>query len=92
MFNGYSGYFPPLYIEFSRKLGHQPVAQSISDLNYLCIDYLILHRDRYSEQLIKKITYQLDNRRGDVQFIQQIGNAYIYRIKDCDPDRETLHQ
>jgi hypothetical protein len=45
--NGYSGYYPPQYVETVVRTEHFPDDRSFAQLRHLGVRYIIVHRDFY---------------------------------------------
>lgn len=50
LFNGYSGYFPPVYLEMLERMAEGFSEERIKDFQALGLKYLVVHRDQLAQE------------------------------------------
>jgi len=86
--NGYAGYFPPLYYELERRWANEPLEQNIKDLKNLGVKYIILHSSLYEEDELKSIMSEIAVLEGQIQFVKQLDESYVYELIYFPEDQE----
>ena len=79
--DGYSGFVPPLRGEIAYELQSFPNERSISLLQALGVEYVVIHSDKMKIQ---------DIRSTDLQLAQQYGADQIYRVAPRAQDASAL--
>ncbi|UCF95288.1 MAG: discoidin domain-containing protein, partial [Desulfobacterales bacterium] len=85
LLNGYSGYFPPLYMELVRRMEILPLARNIKDWSQLGIRYVILHSGLYKPEDFEKIKAELTQLQSQIRFARQFGSHVVYELIDREP-------
>ena len=80
MFNGYSGYCPPLYGALRIRLENLPLELNINHLEDLGIRYVILHASEYPPESFKRIESAISKLKNRIRFIKKFGDDYVYEI------------
>jgi hypothetical protein len=78
--NGYSGYFPPVYVELLRRWRECPLAQTIEDAHELGVGLLIFHSSEFSPEVFVQTLEELARHREEIVFVGQHGEAFVYKI------------
>jgi len=81
MVNGRSSFFPPLYIEISRRWNKYHNQQFVNDLKMLDVDYMIIHAHLINKKKMNLIISRFSTYIDDIQFLKKIGESYIYKLK-----------
>lgn len=89
--NGYSGYYPPLYYELKRRWQRESLEQNIKDLKRLGVKYVIFHSSLYDEEELERIMQDISNLPEQIQFIEQLDEAYIYELAYFPEERKKVH-
>jgi hypothetical protein len=79
--DGYSGFVPPLRGEIAYEMQFFPNERSISLLQALGVEYVIVHSNQFKTQ---------DIRAADLQLAQQFGADWIYRLEPRVQDARAL--
>lgn len=78
--NGYSGFFPPYYIELLHHLQSFPSDESITRLEDVGVRYVIIHSAEIKENEWDNIKNSLENYKDRIEFVNKCGQDYVYRI------------
>ena len=84
MVNGYSGYYPPSYLERLERLRDFPSERALRQLKLDTVEYVILHAAPYPPTELKEIRAQLLAQGHLVElasFEAADGPAYLYRMR-----------
>jgi len=79
--NGYSGYYPPGYLNLVKKLKTFEPENDLNLIKKFKADYIIFHFDKYTEDN-KNYTINQANCSQELQFIKNFDYIYIYKIND----------
>jgi len=79
--NGYSGFFPPLYVEIGRRWREIPIGQNIADLKELGVRYLILHEELFPAEESTRLREELARLEKDVRLVGRFGEARVYEVE-----------
>ncbi|MBN2143785.1 MAG: discoidin domain-containing protein, partial [Candidatus Aureabacteria bacterium] len=79
IFNGFSGYIPPLYQEMMRRLKYRPLKDCIRDFNRLGIEYILFHFGfgKYSDRFRRELSGLGDELESVIEFKED----RVYRIR-----------
>jgi hypothetical protein len=79
--NGYSGYYPPGYLDLASKVNSFDPVEDTLELKKWDVDYVIIHFDRY-ENIDEHIKAILDNVNNydKLKFVKNFGNNYVFEI------------
>lgn len=79
--NGYSGYFPPGYIQLMDIMSSFNLEPGLRLIKKLGVNYLVFHFDRYDDPSQTKniISEQADN-SNSLRYVNNFGNNYVYQI------------
>jgi len=80
IFNGYSGYFPPLYEEMRKRMQEYPMEQNIDELKNLGIRYIIVHTSEYEPKELEYVLDSLTKHPGKVMLKNNFGNDFLYEL------------
>ncbi len=75
--DGYSGFNPKPRGGIAYEMQFLPSERSVSLLQALDVEYIILHSTRYQDWDARRV--EID-RAADLRFVQQFGKDYIYRV------------
>jgi hypothetical protein len=78
--NGYSGFHPPGYQEFVGEMIGFPDGPSISRLNEIGIDYVLLHRDMYDAQEWSETEDALRDYRAELVPARDFGETLVLAV------------
>lgn len=78
--NGYSGFFPPKYIEILDELQTFPSNESINVLKSLEVEYIIIHSNEFAEDKWNDMKKEIANDYKDVILVETFGKDYVYQI------------
>lgn len=78
--NGYSGYFPPLYVELCRRWEILPLEQLIDDFQAIGVRYVIVHFDEIAEGERPFFGERFEAQLGDLKLIRQFGDDYLFEV------------
>jgi hypothetical protein len=79
LFNGYSGYAPPVYIERMDRFSDGKVTNWINDLEELGINYLVIHLGQYEQQAGRDLIKDLTSCQH-VRFVAGFENDRVFEI------------
>ena len=79
--NGYSGYFPPGYIQLMDIMSSFNLEPGLRLIKKLGVNYLVFHFDRYDDPSQTKniMSEQADN-SNSLRYVNNFGNNYVYQI------------
>ena len=77
--NGYSGYFPPLFLELQRLSPEFPSDTTIRVLEAIGVRYVILDSARYADDW-PRVRRALRSYRNRVRFVRRLEEAHVYEI------------
>lgn len=83
--NGYSGYFPPVYVELLRRWRECPLAQTIEDARALGVGILVFHSSEFDREAFAETLEDLARRQEEIAFVGRFGEAYVYEIVAAAP-------
>jgi hypothetical protein len=90
--NGISGYLSPVYREMQIREGTFPSAAAVADNRALGVRWIIVHRDRYSEDRWPRVERRLQQLAGELELVTRIDDALVFEIADAERlTREDLH-
>jgi hypothetical protein len=82
--NGYSGYYPPSYLERIERLRDFPSERAMNQLRHDTVEYVILHTAPYSPSVLNEIRSRIARGGRMVEvaaFDAADGPAYLYRMR-----------
>ncbi len=77
--NGYSGYYPPGYLELVQSSRFFKSRQIMPWLKKFKVNYIIFHWARYTDEQ-KKILMQNIRQNDKIKYITNFGDNYIYQV------------
>jgi hypothetical protein len=80
IFNGYSGYFPPLYEEMRIRMQEYPMEQNIDELRNLGIRYIIVHTREYESKELEHVINSFAQHPEKVMLRSNFGNDFLYEL------------
>lgn len=80
IFNGFSGYSPPLYDEMMNRIQILSREQNINDFRDLGIRYIILHSNFYNKEDFERMHSELSSIDNNTKFMGKFEDDYVYEI------------
>jgi hypothetical protein len=80
MVEGYSGFFPPLYLELLRRYASMPVGQIIRDLKDLKVRMIIAHTAEMRHSPVLSELMSLAQREADLREIARFDEDIVYEL------------
>ncbi|OGS21920.1 MAG: hypothetical protein A3J83_03335 [Elusimicrobia bacterium RIFOXYA2_FULL_40_6] len=81
MINGYSGYFPPVYMRLAGLNDAFPSNEYLDILRKEGVKYVVINSDKYPGTAWAKIRESLNKYRGKIIFVQQFDSDFVYQIQ-----------
>jgi hypothetical protein len=84
MMNGYSGYYPPSYVQLLVRLRQFPAAPSVEALWWYRVRYLIVHTYFYAPDQAEAVLFELARNSSLAplgRFCDGLGEAVVYRFR-----------
>src|SRR5208283_4317676 len=81
--NGYSGFFPPLYLELMKLMPDFPSSNTISILRDLGVPYVVVHLDQYSADSAKSMLERIASEPG-VKLQEHFGMDYVIALQPAE--------
>lgn len=78
--NGYSGFFPPKYMELLKELQTFPSNESIQILHSLKIRYIIIHSGDLNQDKWNAMNSKITNKYKNLKLEKVFGQDYVYII------------
>ncbi len=78
--NGFSGFFPPLYLELQRRYWTQPVQSLVRDLRSIGADLIIVHSDELRNVKLRPVVERLQALEGEVREARRFGPDVVFEI------------
>jgi len=78
--NGYSGYFPSLYLELLRRYQAMPTSQLVRDMRDLGVRMIIVHASQMRPRQAKRTLADLEGLGQDVRAVARFGKVHIYEL------------
>ena len=60
--NGYSGYYPPEFVETVVRMEHFPDDRSLAQLSQIGVRYLVVHRSFYEDEEYRQLMFRIGSR------------------------------
>jgi len=80
LMNGYSGFFPPKYLEILELLQTFPSHESISVLKSLQIKYVIIHSGDLDQDRWNDMKNEIDINYKDLKLVKVFDQDYVYEV------------
>ena len=78
--NGFSGFFPPLYLELQRRYWTQPVQSLVRDLRSIGASLIIVHSDELRNVKLHPVIDRLRALEGEVREARRFGPDVVFEI------------
>jgi hypothetical protein len=78
--NGFSGFFPPLYLELQRRYWTQPVQSVVRDLRSIGTRLIIVHSDELRNAKLHPVLDRLRDLPGEVREVRRFGPDFVFEI------------
>jgi hypothetical protein len=85
--NGYSGYYPPSYLDTAFRLMTFPTPGSVARLRGLNVRYVIVHRAFYDEERYSQLKLRIENSREFKplgSYLDSVGEANLFELTAGD--------
>lgn len=83
--NGYSGYFPPLYLEILRRYSASPTFQLVEDLRDLGVRMIIVHSAELKNPRVHPILTRLAGLTDIVREVRRFGTDIVFELLPAAP-------
>jgi hypothetical protein len=80
IFNGFSGYIPPKYVEVINRMQKGPLKDHLTEFQELGLEYVIWHQRAYDAELWAKVQKEILSLQDQLTLVGRFGEALVYRL------------